>query len=230
MSLYRCNCKEFNSKLNNIRKTTIKKAVFIINKSLKNKYFNKINFILIDCGGLLDEYNIIKNIKIFNNIKFINIYLIEELKNINILNAQKLFIKKIKKKLKNFKIEFKLLNSIKIIEFLNYYGKNTYNIIISIDSFPKNVLNLFDITDFNKFNKIIINLINFNYHFDYISLHSLMIYKNDLDNSLSSDSPSFDSQFLHYQSFYLNSLRYFYLVLFSGEHFYQNLYILSNSN
>ena len=227
MSLFRCNCKQFNVKINNIRNITIKKIILSINKKLKNKFFENINLFLIDSGGLLDEYKIIKNLKFSKNIKNIKIYLIEKLNKFEILKAQEFFKLKLQKKLKNFKIffyNFKILN-IKYL-FKNFF-KNNFNFFISIDPLLDNISKFFSNNDYEKFNKKIIKLNNTkaNYSFDYFLLHSFDCNKNDLNNLL-----LFYSYFSHYSCFYYQNNFCSHLKTFFEKNFLQQLNLNFHQN
>ena len=60
--LYRCDCEPFNKNLNICREFFIKQVSLKINKAIFKEKFENLNLFLIDPGGLLDEFNILKKI------------------------------------------------------------------------------------------------------------------------------------------------------------------------
>jgi hypothetical protein len=127
--LYRCYCKPFSPYRNNLRKNIIDIASkSIINKFNVNKDLNGA-ILFIEPGGLLDEYLIIKNVKMKN--KNISIFIYETTQNMSIEKAQSTFYKRLMRI--NNNIDFRIYNN----SFLEIIDKININVdslwIICID-------------------------------------------------------------------------------------------------
>jgi hypothetical protein len=166
MKLYRCNCNLLSPKKNNLRKAFVSIAKNGIKNNLKKNL--ELRLIFIDSGGLLDEYKIIKkslNKRKYKNIE-LEIILLESIEKNEILLAQKYFIKQIKKKFNNIKIDIKNYTNFSLENLKN---NGTKNIFIGIDVLPET---------YSYFEKIINFPTQQNFDFELYFLYSFIDQNN----------------------------------------------------